>query len=1277
MRLTSMPLSTPNGATWRAALSLLTGSLCTLALPALQAAAAGRRAFDLPAGKAESALKRLSQQAGVQLVFDSRLVDGVTVNAVRGKFTPLEAAQHLLAGTPLRARRDDQSGILSVEPEPGPTPTKKAPARAESSPATRAASAAGSSSPNSPNPTKSQPMKSPRSFFAALAGWLTVATAADAQTLPSPVPPKTPPSEEVLVLSRFDVAAEKDDGYRASSTLAGTRLRTDLRDVAASVTVITKDFMNDIGANNLEGLLTYTAGTEVEGLGGNISGSSSSGAFTDFSGGIRRVQGQTRVRGIGSAEQTRDYFITSAPLDGYIVDRVEVNRGPNAMLFGLGSPAGVINSGLIRALPSRTKTRVETQFDQESSGRLVFDHNQVLAKDRVALRVATLLEDKRFQMKPAHIRDKRVYVTGTVRPWKDAMLRVGSETAKQTSNKPYTTTPIDQVSWWWVLGKPVYDPTTGIGRYLGTAPTDPNLQVFNATGGIQGNLIGSLGRSLHLFAEDPNSSRLGITGLNPAIQAIEGFNNRVRLTPTGAYANDGFRRLATSQNYLQQKNAATNPALRDFWRDFRLTDTSVYNFYDQMLEGPNKREWAFWDTFNTAFEQRLGQNAGFEVAYDWQKLEAGYVQPLQFRQNAINVDITTHLPTGQPNPNLGRPFHTTELGFVNSNSTEREAYRATAYYQLDLTRLKQPWLAKLLGRHIFTGSYTNQSRENYGYGGRLDTVGLDYQLAKFANPADRIIAIGQQERHIMRQSYIGPSLLNATSPRNAGIQGVTAVQNIDGKSSLTAFYYQRPNLTPVALGQFQTGTFSVLNNPRYDLSKTTIGGDHSFEETKSLVFVSNNYWWDHTLVSTMGWREDRFASQQAPATVTSTVDGLRIIDQSVWKLAPGINQKVSKFNYGLVLHTPPFIRGKLPLGADVSITYNRADNFLPGRQTYDIFDQPLSPTTGKTEEWGVLLSLFRGKLELRATKYETASQGATNGSFTETQNRLVRRLDSQMEAIRTPGYREEMTALGLASSLAAWDQFEKSSVAQSLFKTFRFKFNDTVNIVDKDDRIGEVVSTSDILAEGYEFDLTYNPTPSWRIALNAARQETVNGNTGLPVRAMVALLNPVWAGTAGNLPLGLGSGTTLAQDWGTTVNEVLKVALLDGAPRPELRKWRFNAVTNYTFRGGMLNGIRLGGAYRWQDKSAVGFPVRILANGSAIADVSKPYFGAAETNVDAWIGYSRGLWKNKIRWSVQLNVRNIGLSNRLVTVSVQPDGTPDSPRIVTPQSWQLTNSFEF
>ena len=70
-----------------------------------------------------------------------------------------------------------------------------------------------------------------------------------APTLPAQTGAK-PPTEEAVVLSPFEVNAGADNGYSATSTLARTRLRTELRDVAASITVVTKDFMSDIGANN-------------------------------------------------------------------------------------------------------------------------------------------------------------------------------------------------------------------------------------------------------------------------------------------------------------------------------------------------------------------------------------------------------------------------------------------------------------------------------------------------------------------------------------------------------------------------------------------------------------------------------------------------------------------------------------------------------------------------------------------------------------------------------------------------------------------------------------------------------------------------------------------------------------------------------------------------------------------------------------------------------------------------------------------------------------------
>jgi hypothetical protein len=410
-------------------------------------------------------------------------------------------------------------------------------------------------------------------------------------------------------------------------------------------------------------------------------------------------------------------------------------------------------------------------------------------------------------------------------------------------------------------------------------------------------------------------------------------------------------------------------------------------------------------------------------------------------------------------------------------------------------------------------------------------------------------------------------------------------------------------------------------------------------------------------------------------------EGLKITDPAVWYLNPARVQEADKFNYGLVLHTPPFLRGKLPLDADVSISYNKADNFQPIAQRYDIYDNAIGPTGGETEEWSALLSLFSNKLQLRAIKYTTSAVRST-AQFTEIQNRLVRRLENQAEIVRNTAYRDEVTLKGFASELAAWDDWEKSSSAQTLFKTFRYEIPpgpygaSTPNILTQE-RIGEVVATQDVVAEGYEFDVTFNPTSQWRISLNAAEQITVNDNTGLQFRKMMNEIAPVWGGTAANLPLGIGTTNDLGTDYRSINVDVRKQELLDGGPAPELRRWRFNAVTNYTFKSGKLNNLRIGGAYRWQDKSAIGFPVVVGPDGTTgILDVKNPYYGDTESNVDLWIGYSRK-FSEKIRWSIQLNVKNVAIGNRLIAVSAQPDGTIDTPRIATPQLWVLTNTFEF
>src|SRR5690606_35264563 len=107
-------------------------------------------------------------------------------------------------------------------------------------------------------------------------------------------PTSTP--EEVITLSPFEVTGTEDVGYQATSTLAGTRLRTELRDIGSSISIVNEEFLNDTASNNLEDVLIFTPNTEVGGLGGNFSGSQGASPIPEQqrdnpSGGVTRVRG--------------------------------------------------------------------------------------------------------------------------------------------------------------------------------------------------------------------------------------------------------------------------------------------------------------------------------------------------------------------------------------------------------------------------------------------------------------------------------------------------------------------------------------------------------------------------------------------------------------------------------------------------------------------------------------------------------------------------------------------------------------------------------------------------------------------------------------------------------------------------------------------------------------------------------------------------------------------------------------------------------------------------
>src|SRR5688572_5808507 len=223
----------------------------------------------------------------------------------------------------------------------------------------------------------------------------------------------TSATDPILQLSPFEVRPEEDSGYLATSTLAGTRLRSELKDLAASISVVTKDFMNDVNATDLTSLLVYTTGTEVGGFGGNFSDLSNPEAAGVFDDALGQASPGTRVRGLIAADRTRNYFLTDTPMDGYNIERVEISRGANAILFGLGSPAGVVNSSLIKSDLRRNFTNVGTSLGSYGSYRGTLDHNHVLLPNKLSLRMATVYGKTKYPTDFAFEQKKGVTLTAT------------------------------------------------------------------------------------------------------------------------------------------------------------------------------------------------------------------------------------------------------------------------------------------------------------------------------------------------------------------------------------------------------------------------------------------------------------------------------------------------------------------------------------------------------------------------------------------------------------------------------------------------------------------------------------------------------------------------------------------------------------------------------------------------------------------------------------------------------------------------------------------------
>lgn len=1113
--------------------------------------------------------------------------------------------------------------------------------------------------------------------------------------------------DQPLVLSPFEVRAEEDHGYAATSTLAGTRLRSDLKDLAASISVVTKDFMTDVNATDLSSLLIYTVGTEVAGPSGNFSGLSDPSANGEFNDAIGQASPGTRVRGLIAADRTRDFFQTAIPMDSYNIDRVDISRGANAILFGLGSPAGIINSGLIKAQLRNNATTVTAAVDNFGSARGTLDHNQVLVKDKLALRLATVWDEPKYKEEEASEKKRAITLTGTFKPFRETTIRATFENGRNDSNRPEMRPPTDQYSWWWDAGMPVYNPVTGTGHLLGTPSGvwGPN-SVINANGTrnsanwLTANMGNWRSNQLGLIYQDPNKPNYGgvDAGGGQMVDAIEGFADRAYLSADGkSLINGGVVGLQTWSQVIQRLYHAGDPLAALYNKEPQVTDPGIFDFYHHNLTGPIKYEWAEWASYGASIEQTfLNGNAGIELAANKETLDNGYTSPLDYR---INLDVNEVLPNGSPNPNFLRPM-TAGSGFKRVYSEDRDAYRATGFYHLDLREKGPAWLSYVLGHHMIQANYMRQNHFHQVLGGTVAQNGLDYRAAENqTTPGD----VSSTSRIMAIVHYLGDSFSGTSSAANAPFQGITAFQDPSGHTSISTLYNPRPLTTDAAdFAPWKVQSFSMVTNDKERVEKSARAAsgyaDRTREKVESTSGAVQSFWLGGNIVSTIGWRRDHVWNYDA-GIAPKDAAGAAVLDDDVFypKLARDIRDDST--SWGLVAHTPEFIRKYFPFGTNLSVFYNSSTNFRVAPQRFTIAGEALPAETGETKEYGIRISALDGKFDFKVAHYETIADKASVGSLAGPIGQLAaipgNVVDRNMEGLNVNN------SQGIAD-FEAWLNGTYGQMFQKAFHTQLTPNNDATlpkanygSYADAVSDRGQITAVSALKSTGLEFELTFNPTRNWRIAATAASAEAVRTNIAPelynfmfdPNGGLLALVQgPDGKPTAAGQLAGTPSGSTSLYSY--VVSNVLNTGIVttfaqEGTRTDELRKWGYRLVTNYTFDDrfldGKLKGFGVGGAVRWSDRPLIGYGGTLLTlGGGSIAgsDVSHPIFGKKEQTFDLWFSYRRKLTRN-INWTAQLNIRNLGIGDELLPVQANPDGRVMVWRVRDPQRITLTNTFSF
>ena len=316
-------------------------------------------------------------------------------------------------------------------------------------------------------------MNSQMRRFTFAAAVISLAASLYAQTSPGAAsgkvdtPPKAPAavapkSEEALVeLSPFEVTSERDVGYRAATSTSGSRMNEEIKNIPASISVMTSEFLSDIGATDLLEASAYM-------IGGGYAPS----AWVDFRG--------FNFRGIRAPITFRNMFSWFSVNDNFSTDRIDVVRGPNSLLFGIAPAGGLVNVTTKRA-QFKDFIELNTRLASFEGARFTADINRTLT-EKLAIRLNLLASTQGAEQ--TWEKEKRIGVnfTGTWKPFSNTTVRAEFEWFDRPMVRS-TMLGRDNFSFWDSTTPFVFNSNpavaTGLQR-MATNATNTNYYIYNA-----------------------------------------------------------------------------------------------------------------------------------------------------------------------------------------------------------------------------------------------------------------------------------------------------------------------------------------------------------------------------------------------------------------------------------------------------------------------------------------------------------------------------------------------------------------------------------------------------------------------------------------------------------------------------------------------------------------------------------------------------------------------------------------------------------------------------